>query len=298
MGVRGFDRLLECGMFPGKGGGGSSTSTSTVRTVPDWAIPYVQSYWDTAYDLWKADTLAVYTGDVTAAQPQDEIDGIAGLANRGRYGDQVITKAIAYEDDVINGGYLPGTKAAFVAALASVTGNSTTDFASITSRIGRKPYYVGDSDTTFLARSLTTGTPALYNARISALLYADNYKRERVIQDHGLAYGVEMGKHAAIDGEALRRAGLYSREYLHGTYQLSHKLFVEQQEIAVANIDIFGNAIRAITGSQQATTQTTEGNKLMGAVGGAVSGAMVGSLLGPPGMIIGAIVGGIAGWFG
>jgi hypothetical protein len=96
------------------GGGGGGTTTQTVRTVPDWAIPYVTAYWDQAYALWQADTLAVYTGDVTAAQPQDEIDGIAGLANRGRYGDQVITKAIAYENDVINGGYLAGTKAAFL----------------------------------------------------------------------------------------------------------------------------------------------------------------------------------------
>jgi hypothetical protein len=281
------------------GGGGSSTSTSTVRTVPDWAIPYVTAYWDQAYALWQADTLAVYTGDVTAAQPQDEIDGIAGLAIRGRYGDQVITKAIAYENDVINGGFLPGTKAAFLAALALVTGNSTTDFASVNSRIGRKPLFVGDPDSALLAQTLVAGTPALYNARMSALIYADNFRKERDIQDHGLAYGVEMGKHAAIDAEALRRAGLYQREYLQGTYELSHRLFVEGQEIAVANLELMGNAIRALTGSQQ-TTQTTQegGSKIMGAVGGVMAGAMIGSYFGPWGTAIGAVVGGVIGWFG
>jgi hypothetical protein len=281
------------------GGGGGGTSTSTVRTVPDWAIPYVTAYWDQAYALWQADTLAVYTGDVTAAQPQDEIDGIAGLANRGRYGDQVISKAIAYEDDVINGGFLQGTKAAFLAALALVTGNSTTDFASVNSRIGRKPLFIGDPDSTLLAQSLVTGTPALYNARVSALIYADNFRKERDIQDRGLAYGVEMGKHAAIDAEALRRAGLYQREYLQGSYELSHRLFVEGQEIAVANLELFGNAIRALTGSQQTTSQKQDGNKLMSAVGGAIGGAMVGFTFGGiPGAVVGGVIGGVIGWFG
>ena len=94
MSVFAEDRMLANGMYPQKsGGGGGGTTTQTVRTVPDWAIPYVTSFWDQAYALWQANTLAVYTGDVTADQPQDELDGIDGLANRGRYGDQVITKA-------------------------------------------------------------------------------------------------------------------------------------------------------------------------------------------------------------
>jgi hypothetical protein len=297
-------------MGGGSSGGGDSTQTSTVRTVPDWAIPFVTSYWTTGYALWKSDTLSVYTGDVTADQPLDETDGIAGLANRGRYGDQVISKAIAYENDAINGGYLAGTKAAFLTALASVTDKSTLSFASVNSRVGRKPYYVGDADTTFLAQTFITGTPTTYNARMSALIYADNFHKERVLQDHALSYGVEMGKHAAIDAEALRRAGLYSREYLQGTYGLDHKLFVEGQEIAVANLEIMGNCIRGLTGSQQTSDQQMSGgSKLMGVASGAITGAvggyMAGAYLGaeygvvggPWGMAIGAVVGGIAGYF-
>jgi hypothetical protein len=243
--------------------------------------------------------LQVYSGPIFAAQPQDEIDGIAGLATRGRYGDQVITKAIAYEDDVINGGYLGGTKASFLAALSLVTGNSTTDFGSVNSRIGRKPYYVGDPDSTFLAQSLVVGVPALYNARVSALIYADNFRKERVIQDHALGYGVEMGKHAAIDGETLRRAGLYQREYVQYGYTMSHKLFLEEQELAVVNLEIFGNCLRALTGSQQTTTQDFEGgNKLTSAVGMGMAGGVIGFYIGggPPGAAIGFVVGSVAGY--
>jgi len=290
------------------GGGGGGTSTSTVKTVPDWAIPYVTAYWDQAYALWKADTLAVYTGDVTADQNQDEVDGIAGLATRGRYGDQVITKAIAYEDDVINGGFLGGVKPEFMAALALVSDNIQADYLTVYSRIGRKPYYVGDPDASILAQKLigpyrygewVDSIGVIHSNRMSALIYADNFRKERDIQDRGLAYGVEMGKHAAIDAEALRRAGMYQREYLQGSYELAHKLFVEGQEIAVANLELMGNAIRALTGSQQTTSQTQEGNKLMGAVGGAVGGAMVGFMFGGiPGAVVGGIIGGVVGWFG
>ena len=249
--------------------------------------------------------LQVYSGPIFAAQNQDEIDGIAGLAIRGRYGDQVITKAIAYEDDVINGGYLPGTKAPFLAALASVTGNSSSSFAAFLSRIGRKPYYVGDSDSTYLAQTFVTGTSALYNARMSALIYADNFRKERVIQDHALGYGVEMGKHAAIDGETLRRAGLYQREYVQYGYTMSHKLFLEEQELAVVNLEIFGNCLRALTGSQQTTTADSPGgNKLTAAVGmgmatgvaGWYIGASIGWVGGPAGAAVGFAVGAIAGY--
>jgi hypothetical protein len=249
--------------------------------------------------------LQVYSGPIFAAQNQDEIDGIAGLAIRGRYGDQVITKAIAYEDDVINGGYLPGTKAPFLAALASVTENSSLSFAAFLSRIGRKPYYVGDSDSTYLAQTLVSGAPAIYNARISAAIYADNFRKERVIQDHALGYGVEMGKHAAIDGETLRRAGLYQREYVQYGYTMSHKLFLEEQELAVVNLEIFGNCLRALTGSQQTTTADSPGgNKLTAAVGmgmatgvaGWYIGASIGWVGGPAGAAVGFAVGAIAGY--
>jgi len=287
------------------GGGGGGTSTQEVRSVPDWAIPYVTQYAQAAYDLWKTDAISTYAGTIIAAQNADEIAGITGLANRGRYGDQVISKAIAYLDDLINGGYLDGTKAKFLSALALVTGNSTTDFASVNSRIGRKPYFVGDPDAALLAQSLVTGVPALYNARMSALIYKDNWDKEKELQAHGLGYGVEMGKHAAIDAEALRRAGFYQREYLQGTYILDHKLWVQQQELAVVRLEIFGNALRALTGSQQTTTQQMEGNKAMAAVGGVIAGATLGAIAGSviPGVgtlfggIVGGVIGGVVGWF-
>jgi hypothetical protein len=272
-------------------------STNTLVTVPNWAQDYVKQYAQKAYDLWQQPTFVAYAGAIVASQTQNEADGIAALAARGAGGDSVITKATAFLRDSINGVYLPGTESEFVAALALVTSNSTSDFASVSSRIGKKARYVGDPDSTFLAQALAAGYPATFNARISAAIYADNYSKERVFLDHALSYGVEMGKHPAIDAETLRKAGLANRDYLQNSYILNHKLFIEQQEMAVANLEIFGNMLRALTGSQQTTTSTDpKGNKVMSAVGGAIAGAAVGSFFGPPGMIIGAFVGGIAGW--
>jgi len=272
-------------------------STNTVVTVPSWAQNYVKLYAQRAYDLWTQPALTSYTGQIVADQPQNEADGIAALATRGAGGDAVISKATALIVDVIQGNRLAGTKQEFIDALALVTGNSTTDFGSVNSRIGKKARYVGDPDSTFLAQALAAGYPATFNARITALIYADNYAKERVFLDHALAYGVEMAKHPVIDAETLRKAGLANREYTQNSYVLNHKLFIEQQEMGVANLEIFGNMLRDLTGSQQTTTSTdAKGNKLMGAVGGAMTGAMIGSMFSPIGTVIGFVVGGIAGW--
>lgn len=271
-------------------------STNTVVAVPTWAQDYVKQYGQIAYDLWNQPALVAYTGSIVAAQPQNEADGIQALAIRGSGGDEVISKATAFILDVIQGNRLAGTKQEFIDALALVTGNSTTDFASVSSRIGKKARYVGDPDSTYLARALAAAYPALFNARVSAAIYADNYLKERVFLDYALAYGVEMGKHPVIDAETLRKAGLANREYLQNSYVLNHKLFIEQQEMDVANLEIFGNMLRALTGSQQTTISTDpKSNKVMGAVGGAMTGAMIGSYFGPWGTAIGFVVGGIAG---
>src|SRR3972149_846377 len=274
-------------------------STNTVITVPSWAQDYVRQSGQRAYDLWNLPSFVAYTGQIVASQAQNEADGIAALATRGETGDLVISKATAFILDVIQGNRLAGTKQEFIDALALVTGNSTTDFASVNSRIGKKARYVGDPDSTFLAQALATGYPATFNARISAAIYADNYAKERVFRDHALAYGVEMGKHPVIDAETLRKAGLANRDYLQNSYVLNHKYFIEGQEMAVANLEIFGNMLRALTGSQQTTTSTDpKGNKLMGAVGGAIAGAAIGSIIPGVGTLIGAFVGGVIGFLG
>jgi len=281
-------------------------STNTVVTVPSWAQASVAAYAENAYNLWTVNPVVAYSGSTAASQTQNEADGIAALATRGRNGELVISKAITFLRSAINGEYLPGTKAEFVAALALVTGNSTTDFASVNSRIGKKARYVGDPDSAFLAQTLATGYPALFNARMSAAIYANNYEKEREFRDHAMAYGVEMGKHSALDAELLRKAGLAIRDYLQTTYVIAHKLFVEQQNLAVSNLEIFGNAIRALTGSQQTTiSDDPQGNKVAAAVGmgmvagyaGYYIGAYIGgTAYGPVGAAIGFVVGGIVGY--
>lgn len=302
MSLRGYGYLIERGFFPEKGGGGGgSTNTATVITVPEWAQPYVQQYAQQAYDLWQGGSLTTYAGDIIAPQNTDELEGIDGLATRGRYGDQVITKAIAYLEKVINGEFLDGTEAGFLQSVQESLTKGEDGFNNeIYPLIGRKAYYVGDSDPAYLAQTLAAGFPTLYNERMRAAFYAENFMRERRLQHHGLGYGVEMGKHAAIDAETLRSAGMYAREYLQTTYQLSHKLFIEQQELSIVKLEIFGNCLRALTGSQQTTTETNpEQNKFMAAVGGAVTGAMVGFYFGGwVGAAIGGIIGGVIGLFG
>jgi hypothetical protein len=287
-----------------------ATNTQVVISVPDWARAYVQQYADRAYALWQTPAFVLYSGDIVADQEQNEADGIAGLAARGASGDLVISKATAFALDAIGGGYLPGTKSGFTTALGYVTSNSTSDFASVNSRIGKKSMYVGDSDSTYLAQTLATGYPSLFNARVSAAIYQDNYVKERNLLDHSLSYGVELGKHPVIDAETLRKAGLADREYLQNAYTINHKWWLEGQDMAVANLEIMGNMLRSLTNSSSTTTQSdpSGSSKLMtavglgvvgyfagGAVGGLIAGAEAGSIAGPIGAVVGAAIGVIAG---
>ena len=97
--------------------------------------------------------------------------------------------------------------------------------------------------------------------------------------------GGELAKGAVTDAETLRKAGFYAREYLQSTYELTHKLFIEGEEIDIFRLEIFGNMLRAITGSMQTSTQdVNNASGLMQAVGVASSVAGIYSALSQAGL--------------
>ena len=150
---------------------------------------------------------------------------------------------------------------------STMNGKSTSSFLTIQALIGKKSFYIGDPRNP-LAQDLTIDTASTYQGRLNAKLEDDNYRLERANQDAALGLGIELAKQSAINAETLRMAGLYMREYNQGTYELASKLFVEQEEFNVFKLEIFGNCLRAMTGSQQTTTsQDNQASGFMQAVG-------------------------------
>ena len=207
---------------------------------------------------------APYSGSISAPQDVNELTGISRLATRGTSGNATITQAHTLVHNTINGVGLAGLPATLT---STMNGKSTSSFLTIQALIGKKSFYIGDPRNP-LAQDLTIDTASTYQGRLNAKLEDDNYRLERANQDAALGLGIELAKQSAINAETLRMAGLYMREYNQGTYELASKLFVEQEEFNVFKLEIFGNCLRAMTGSQQTTTsQDNQASGFMQAVG-------------------------------
>ena len=269
-------------LFGGSGSGATAVATIDVNGAVT-VITVVHG--GSGYGGLVPGAMAAYPGIINAPQDANELLGISKLATRGASGNPTIQAAYTLADNLINGDNLAGLPAAL---LSKISTQALAAFALVSALIGEKALYVGDPDTTFLAQTLTANTPATYLARLNAKIENDNYHAERASMDTAIGLGIELAKQSAVDAETLRKSGLYVREYLQGTYERSHKLFIETEELNVYKLEILGNALRAITGSQQTTTssdQTPSG--IMQAVGIASAGAGIYNALNAAGVFAG-----------
>ena len=286
-------------------GGGSSTSTSTMNNVPAYAQPYVQAYLQRAsaiafnaeFDSYFTQYAAPTYADINDPLYPDEIDGINALASRGRNGNATIIKGDNHVKAMLDGDYLLGTKPEFQSMLDNVTGKPNQSFADdVRPELGGSCYLVGDLSAENKAYDLTANIPARYNDRTLAKIYSDNYRAERKYQDDSLPAGLEFVKQVGDNADMLRKAGLHYRVWLQGYDEDNYKKWFEGEALEVARVEVLGNAIRALVGTQTTKTEPYyRPNKMVGVVGGAMAGAAMGAPLGPYGMAAGAIIGGIVG---
>ena len=220
-----------------------------------------------------------YGGTIIAPQNANELAGIAALATRG-VGNTTITNAYDFADGLITEDGLAGMP---VALTNKINTKGAAAFVTARALIGKKSNYLDSA--TALAQTLTASTGATFLARLLAELEDKNYRSERASMDSALGVGVELAKQAVTDAESLRKAGLFAREYLQYTYELTHKLFIEGEEIGVFKLEIFGNALRMLTGSMQTSTQdVNSASGLMQAVGVAATATGIYSALNQAGL--------------
>lgn len=299
-------------------GSKTGTSTTTVSKLPPYVEPYVTTYLagasalsKTVFDLYWEDPLNLPT---YAAQDASELAGIAALAARGASGNLTITKGISLVTDIINGIYLLGTDAFFQAMLSKFQDQFSDSFTSrVIPIIGVSPMRIGPTSADNLAVALCSNTISKFSGWKQAKMYFDNYRSGRTDQHQGMEYGIEHASQAYRNAEVLRAAGLYSREWLQGSYKDLYDKFVSVQAFKIERLEILGNAIRALVGTHTSRTQPFYGpSPAVALIGGAVAGAgmamAAGSALtaagygaagasvgGPWGIAAGAVIGGIVG---
>jgi|SRR3990167_2966203 len=296
--------------------GSKGTATTVMTNLPSYVKPYIFSgaggaasnveYGVHGYLPWaerlfeeKNPELWRYNDDTYASQDGYEISAINKLANRGRNGDSLIkNNAIPYIEGVLDGNYLTGTKAEFITMLDKVIDKPKETIEDILDEIGISLYVMGDLSNSNLAKESVDETK--YYDRMGAFIKVQNYKSERRRQEHALGYGIEYGKQDVVDAEILRMSGLYFREYEQGRLSDVYKKEYDKLVTKVRRLEILGNAVRSLVGSQSAKTEPYyRASPIVGILGGAMTGAVSGAMLASSLMAEGAKIGGMgAGAFG
>lgn len=256
----------------------------------------VRDYYKTAF----IGSVSVFTNlaKLIVTQAVEEAEGITKLNNRGRNGNITVSKAKTLVTDVIEGDYLAGTKAEFQDVLSDVNTKSDGAFTTdVSPKLGATLYLIGDPSPDNLAQSMTSGTSQRYRDRIVDRAYADNYGVERKHQHDALYPGKDYAIQDIYDAEAVRRAGLYQREYEQAKLDDAYRAQMEYTANKIRAEEVFGNALRSLVGSQQAHTEPYYRPGPAGSViGGVMVGAAAGSVIPGVGTGVGAVVGGILGY--
>lgn len=287
--------------------GAIGTTTATASKISAENQKYVTDYLKFAEDIsdsatydwmWTAypDTATAYIDSPTsyvstyADLNTNERAGLTALAARGTTGNTTIANGNTYIQDVLDGGYLPGTKTAFTTMLAKVTGKPNDSFATVRAMLGGSSYLIGDLSGENQAYTLTSTLATRYNNRATAKIYNDNYQSERKHQDAVITVGVAYAQQTIENAELLRKAGIYYRVWNQGFYTDQYKKkYLEPRAAALNRPEVEGNALRTLVGSVKTTTsQYHRPSPFSGMAAGAMAGAATGN---PWGIAAGAALG-------
>lgn len=232
-----------------------------------------------------------------APQTSEELSAISKMSTRGRNGNETIKKGKAHLVDVVDGEYLDGSRSEFQGMLSDVKTKAGDAFENeVVPGLGATLYLIGDPAPDNIAEDLSFGVAAKHKDRVEAALLEGNYRIERKRQVYVLGQGVVYSAQDMLDAELLRRSGLYIREYEQGKLEDTWNRTEGRYLSEIRRLEVLGNAIRSMIGTQEATTTPYyKPNPLVGVAGGAMTGAMLGSAFGPWGTAGGAVIGGVLG---
>lgn len=254
-----FEDRFEC---EGGGGGGSQDMVSYTNLLPtyitgiqSWATAYLQSAMDMAAS---PGNFTEYTAPTYAAQNANELAGITALALRGTSGATIEAYGKDYLRDLYDGLKINTNSriAAYYAKRIEALLEEFDDQVMPTIQ-HQHVFSFGGSDHNIAEARAAKMMMAKIN-EIARMFY-DDYLIERQLQHQGVAHATPYGLQCIRDGEMLRQAGAYEREYAQGALQDAWDRYNEVQILPIRNLDIAGNAIKTILSTSR--TQTTQYHK-------------------------------------
>ena len=262
----------------GSGGNGDNSVQSVTYTnlLPDyianvqgWAVLYL----DTAAQL-SVNTFVAYTGTMYAGQNQDELDGITAVAARGTSGSPIEASGEAYLGKVFSDALLSANPNADLAYQRLIDEAMQTFQEEVLPGIRDSfAFAFGGSDHNIEEAKAAEKVMDFIN-QTGRKVYYDDYAKERKSQDKSLDHAIPYGMRGVRDAEMLRAAGVYAREWQQGEYMDAWNQWNENQILPMRNLDILGNAVRTILGTQRtATTKYYKPPAFAQIAGAALAGA-------------------------
>jgi hypothetical protein len=236
------------------GGGGGGANVVNENPLPDWMVPpdgnYAQNYLDRARAV-KEEGYTPYQTPTYAVRNQNEIDGITALAARATNGSATVNLGITLLTATLKGEHLTGypSKDAEWAVRAD---EAYDDFIystlpEIATRANNVGGFGGSGHEKMKIRAARTLFNALAN--LAYEIYGADYFSERKYMSDAIVNAVDYAENSVGDIDALRMAGLYEREYQQGILEDAYRLWIDEYDAKIRQLNVMGNAIRALVGS-------------------------------------------------
>lgn len=237
-------------------GSGASNQTVTTNLLPDYAQPYVIAYLSKMSEL-SDNAYATYPGSTYAIQNDDELDGIAALADRGRNGSTLVASGYASIQDVLDGiRFNTNTKiddAYAKQAEVLVKEFEEETLPALNQRFNMLHSYGAMSHSWAQAKEAEKVMAKLQG--IGMDLYFKDYVQERTLQIGNLDDAIVYGDQSAADADTLRQAGELEREWKLGKLEDDYKKWHDETTKIIKRLEIIGNGLRTVVGAQHEVTE-------------------------------------------
>ncbi len=237
------------------GSSGSGSQSVQENPLPDYAQPMVEYYLTKSHALSMV-AYTAYTGTTYAPQNANEVDGISAIATRAKAGHPIVSGAETLLQAILNDEKM-NTNPTLANLFAARKDKMLHDFESQTlPGIHRAALLSGNwgSSGHHISQSKAAEDFIERLAAVAEEIFGGDYMDEREYQFTAAGQGLTYGLETAKDLDILRKAALYVREYTQGGYDDAYKQWKEVEVSKVKRLEILGNAIRALVGSQVTST--------------------------------------------
>lgn len=242
----------------GMGSGGGTASIDTIA-LPEYAWKASDTYITRALKFTREQGQIQfdYDGETFAEWNQDEIDGIAALVTRATDGSSIIQKSRTLALSVINAETInanPKIQALFN-SLAELLRREFTEstLPAINENANNIGMFGSSGHCVLQAKSAERVKEMLDDIAYNIFYSSYSYERRRTISLYDNA--IILGQEGIRNGELLRQAGLYKREYSQAQLTDAYKLWVAAADGDIKKIDIHANAFRALRGAYITNTE-------------------------------------------